>query len=280
MKKAYGLLFAGLVLCAVAFADGPTVQSLCRYGGICKVSKLLFSDGTSQSTASAAPTSAVLPVLDSGGLTRISDAPGSTLYVDNLIAASVNASHDFNTRVTRTAGDLLKVSNNGTSKFHLDYQGSGTFTGNLSATGVVTATGNLWTNEILDTSGVERMFWTAGASGSQYYSGLGGSSTGIDHLFRTNGTTRSGGWLGVFSNVGFAKFLVDYNGSIREAVFASDGALKLCSSGEEGLLSTVGGSGGALTKYCICTWDGTNAKWLNLLNPSVRTGTTSSCPAS
>jgi hypothetical protein len=57
--------------------------------------------------------------------------------------------------------------------------------------------------------------------------------------------------------------------------------LTTCTAAREGLHQTVAGGGGALTKSCICaTADGTAFLWVNLLKPTDRTGTATTCPAS
>jgi hypothetical protein len=59
-------------------------------------------------------------------------------------------------------------------------------------------------------------------------------------------------------------------------------ALQTCGSASapEGTNIPITGGSGAYTKDCLCITDGTTSKWVNRLNPSDRTGTTTTCPAS
>jgi hypothetical protein len=70
------------------------------------------------------------------------------------------------------------------------------------------------------------------------------------------------------------------------AAIIPQSSLGTCGSGSggttlpEGTILPILGSAGALTKMCLCTNDGTNRIWVNLLKPTDRTGTTTTCPAS
>lgn len=59
-------------------------------------------------------------------------------------------------------------------------------------------------------------------------------------------------------------------------------ALQTCGSTAvaAGTILPIVGSGGVEQKMCVCSYNGTAYKWINLFNPSDRTGTTTTCPAS
>lgn len=61
--------------------------------------------------------------------------------------------------------------------------------------------------------------------------------------------------------------------------FTCKTALTTCAVGNEGTIFPICGTGGALTKQCMCTGDGTTYAWRNLLNPTAGAGTTTTCPA-
>lgn len=56
-------------------------------------------------------------------------------------------------------------------------------------------------------------------------------------------------------------------------------ALTTCAVGNESTIIPICGTGGAFTKQCLCTGDGTTYAWRNLLNPTAGAGTSTTCPA-
>jgi hypothetical protein len=62
--------------------------------------------------------------------------------------------------------------------------------------------------------------------------------------------------------------------------WSAAGSLATCASGVEGRIQrdSTGGTGAVYTKLCACRFDGTTYKWFNMFNPSVTTGTTTTCP--
>jgi hypothetical protein len=56
-------------------------------------------------------------------------------------------------------------------------------------------------------------------------------------------------------------------------------ALTTCASTNEATVIPICGTGGAVTKQCLCTGDGTTYAWRNLLNPAAGAGTSTTCPA-
>lgn len=55
--------------------------------------------------------------------------------------------------------------------------------------------------------------------------------------------------------------------------------LPTCGTVPEATEVVICGTGGALTKRCFCTSDGTSFWWRNTLNPSAGAGTNTTCPA-
>lgn len=78
------------------------------------------------------------------------------------------------------------------------------------------------------------------------------------------------------NNNGTEKFSIDKDGSPMPAA----GTLPTCGSSHVYKQVTIAGSGSALSKLCVCAFDGTTYSWVNLYNPGTRTGNTTTCPAS
>jgi hypothetical protein len=57
-------------------------------------------------------------------------------------------------------------------------------------------------------------------------------------------------------------------------------ALPTCGAGLEATQVTITGAAGEATRVCVCSYDGTNYEWINLLVPGTRSGDTTTCPAS
>lgn len=55
--------------------------------------------------------------------------------------------------------------------------------------------------------------------------------------------------------------------------------LPTCTLTNDGSVLPICGTGGARSKVCWCTSDGTNAAWFNSLNPGAGAGTSTTCPA-
>lgn len=100
--------------------------------------------------------------------------------------------------------------------------------------------------------------------------------------------------LGIQDNSGTNRLTVDLEGDVTGTNITASSALAsathvvssaaltgvTCSSGTAGYIrnDNTGGTGGVKTKICVCTYDGTTAKWFNILNPTATAGTTTTCP--
>lgn len=215
-------------------------------------------------------------VLDSAGLARFNFGSGSGIaYKADLPAASTSSDHVFGSSVTRTAGNLLEVDNLAALKFSVDFAGHVT----------VASPGSVDTQFIRDNTPTNRIVLGNGTN-SLYIDAAPAGSASYAHEFQT-GSARTTLPIGLH-RFDYASTLI----AVIGAVSSSQGFIRLqvgstlptcASSGSyilEGTEVIIGGTGGSLTKDCVCTFDGTTSKWLNRFNPTDRTGTTTTCPAS
>jgi hypothetical protein len=116
-------------------------------------------------------------------------------------------------------------------------------------------------------------FWGTVATRYVTATTLAGASDVTATLWLSFGTN------GAMRNLNNKPVLVDTTYGFQNKCRASLGATCGSSNAPESTAISVCGTGGARTQDCVCTYDGSAYLWINRFNPSDRTGTTTSCPA-
>lgn len=106
---------------------------------------------------------------------------------------------------------------------------------------------------------------------------------GSDYLYSNGSTINTPGVIVATNGYSTSSAYQIGGGNVLTASLmriATPAALPTCSSSTLGQFShdSTGGSGAVYTKICVCRFDGTTYKWFNAFNPSVTTGTTTTCP--
>lgn len=147
--------------------------------------------------------------------------------------------------------------------------------GTIASSGVLTvtrATGNAIT--IATTTAADSL---ASSGGAQFTGNLQGAQ------FITTGISLRGGLNNDTNNNFGAINITDTKGLVINSA-----ALPTCGDGSTSATvppntivpDVTGGTGGVLTKVCLCTYDGTSTyEWRNLLDPTDTAGDTTTCPA-
>lgn len=191
-------------------------------------------------------------------------------------AGAVGVVIDNQTTLSTSGAKILSIRNNTSEKASIDKDGAIT-SGVLSVTGTAGAFGITLNNANISpvitysTSGTVRGYIGAVFANDALAAGTAAGGMII----------RSQDKPLYISLNGAGSQTVQYSFGTGGAFFQKPGTLPTCDSTLEGTRVMVAGSAGALTKDCVCTYDGTTARWVNTLTNSGGTGRgdTTTCPA-